>query len=100
MSADSLHTVRARRGALTALAWSTDGRLLFVADMQRTLAVPVSPGHWFPEFPPDGTAGIDEWMNLKGARWISSPSVAAPDASTYVFVKREDSRNLFRIPIK
>ena len=81
------------------VSWSADGRTLFLGDFD-TLAVPLPPGRWFPEFPADGSPGLGAWANLKGVRRIDSMSVASADSSSYVFVKREDLRNLFRIPIK
>jgi hypothetical protein len=67
----------------------------------RTLVVPVPPGRMFPLLPPDGSEPIAAWEELPGARWLDGAAFApGADPSTYVFTKREELRNLFRIPIR
>lgn len=86
--------------------WSADTRHLFLATLlnrqNRTLLVPVPRGRVFPEFPPDATAALEAWeKRVPGARWLDGTGVAAgSDPSAYVFTKRDDQRNLFRIPIR
>jgi tRNA A-37 threonylcarbamoyl transferase component Bud32 len=90
-------------GACNAI-WSADGRFLFVPNATRnnTLVVPLPRGRWFPDFPADGTAGEEAWLtSVPGARTIDTAMIApGSDPAAYVFVKRDDQRNLFRVPIR
>ncbi len=87
-------------------AWSADAGHLFLATvmghLNRVLLVPVPRGHLFPAFPPDATSAIEAWeTGVPGARWLDATGVAAgSDPSAYVLTKRDDQRNLFRIPLK
>jgi eukaryotic-like serine/threonine-protein kinase len=86
--------------------WSPDGRYLYILSDsylrsdgfgQKALAVPVPAAKPLPDLP---VAGID--MNapvagLPGARMLDH--FAWGDPSTYVFVKADLQRNLFRIPL-
>ena len=88
--------------ALCITAWSPDARLLALSFplRGRTLVVPLATGQSFPDFPQEGEAA-QSWANLSGARWIEQGSIApGHDPSTYVFVKQDEFRNLFRIPIR
>ena len=94
-------TSRAVCAALCFGTWTPDARHLFLrfTTQGRTLVVPVPPGKMFP----DAASGADPllaWEQLPGARWLNGSQFAPVDASTYVFAKREDLRNLFRIPIR
>jgi hypothetical protein len=85
------------------IAWSGDGRTLFISRMAsgRTLIVPLPAGRAFPDFPADGTVGADAWPQVPGARYVEIESVAqGSDPLNYVFVKADQMRNLFRIPIR
>ena len=81
--------------------WTPDARHLFLrfTSQGRTLVVPVPPGRMFPDAAP-GADPLQAWEQLPGARWLNGSQFAPVDASTYVFAKREDLRNLFRIPIR
>lgn len=85
-------------------SWSGDGRWLYLIDLltNRTLVLPVTPGRWFPGFPSDGSLALAAWEKaVPGARWIDTIGIApGSDPSSYVYVKRDDRRNLFRIPIR
>jgi Tol biopolymer transport system component len=83
--------------------WTTTGSHLFVMFFQqnRTLSVPLPKGRMFPDAPAGQQDPIDAWEQLPGARWLPVGLFApGPDGDTYVFTKREELRNLFRIPIR
>ena len=84
--------------------WSSDGHWLFLWDslsssQQKAVAVPLSAGRVFPDFPSDDADAIDLWQSLPGARTLDPASVGGLDPSTYVSVKTEELRNLFRVPL-
>ena len=66
----------------------------------KTLAIPVPKGQFLPDFT---ASGIDLSANMvvpKAARLIERGSILlGSDLSTYVFVKTDMQRNLFRIPL-
>ncbi len=86
--------------------WSGDGRFLYVRigstgpRTDDTFVVPIPAGRPLPDFPAAGIGSADAWRALPGVRVIVHDTVyAGADPSTYVFVKRDLQRNLFRIPI-
>ena len=84
-------------------AWTTSGSHIFVMFFQdgRTLAVPLPRGRMFPETPAGDGDVIAAWERLPGAEWMPVGSFSpGADRATYVFTKREELRNLFRIPIR
>jgi hypothetical protein len=86
-------------------SWSLDRRFLLIGEFAaggRTMVVPAPGGRWFPDFPHDGSPGSDVWpKTLPGVRWIDTKLVAPGSGpSTYVFIKPNDQRNLFRIPLR
>jgi Tol biopolymer transport system component/tRNA A-37 threonylcarbamoyl transferase component Bud32 len=91
-------------GASCRAAWSADERFLFLQQeaVDRTLVVPLPAGRWFPEFPSDGSLASIYWeKRVAGARWLETITLApGSDPSRYVFVRRDDRRNLFQIPIR
>ena len=91
-------------GASCMAAWSADGRFLFLLQYadNRALVVPLPAGRWFPEFPADGSLASTYWeKRVAGARWLETNTIApGSDPGRYVFVKRDDRRNLFQIPIR
>jgi Tol biopolymer transport system component len=86
-------------------AWSSDGRFFYVSldrnsatSTGKTLVLPVPAGQSLPELPP---SGIDRAAGPPpGALVIEHISLSAgPDPSTFVFIKTDLQRNLFRIPL-
>jgi hypothetical protein len=85
--------------------WSPDRRFLLISEHivgVRTMVVPVPAGRLFPDLPKDGSPGNAVWpKTVPGVAWIESALVAPGSSpSRYVFIKRNDQRNLFRIPLK
>ena len=79
--------------------WSSDGRFLYAAIKGSTLAIPVPAGKSLPDLPAAGIT-FAAARGLPGARAIEhGPVWPGPDPSTYVFVKTDLRRNLFRIPL-
>ena len=79
--------------------WSLDGKFLYASIRGRTLAIPVPPGKSLPDFPASGIS-LAETEGLPGTRVIEHDAVSpGPDPSTYVFVKTDLQRNLYRIPL-
>ena len=55
----------------------------------------------FPEFPAGGGEALEAWRKLPGARELTRPeSIAGLDLSTYVEIRYEERRNLFRVPLR
>ena len=86
--------------------WSGDGRFLYVrigttaARTDDTFVVPIPAGRPLPDFPAAGIGSADAWRALPGVRVIAHDTVyMGADPSTYVFVKMDLQRNLFRIPL-
>ena len=93
---------------LCPFGWSTDGRLFHVtigqlpapSSVGRTLIVPVAPGRVPPELPQHLLALAGQTTRPPGTQVIDRPNIVlGPGGSTYVFVKGDLQRNLFRIPL-
>jgi eukaryotic-like serine/threonine-protein kinase len=93
-----------------ASGWSSDGRLFYVtvrgvgglglSTVGRTLVIPVRPGQHLPELPATGVPLDSEWSGPPGTQIIDRANLAfGPDPSTYLYVKSDLQRNLFRIPL-
>ena len=79
--------------------WSSDGRVFFASLGGKTLAIPVPPGKPLPDLPPNGLT-VGQTRGIAGMRVIDHDQVApGPDGSTYAYVKVDEQRNLFRIPL-
>jgi Tol biopolymer transport system component len=102
-----LHGGRARRicSGLCWAWWSDDARFLYVSVFdesapESTLVIPLAPGVLVPDFPETGMNVPANQHAIPGTRIIERGNVAlAPNPSTYVFVKAELQRNLYRIPL-
>ena len=88
------------------LRWSADGRFLYVrigtsgARTDDTFVVPIPAGRSLPDLPVAGIGSADAWRAFPGVRTIGHDTAfGGADPSTYVFVKTDLQRNLFRIPI-
>jgi Tol biopolymer transport system component len=87
------------------VGWSPDGRALHIWHLTpgvwRDVAVPLPAGQVLPEFPSGDIPAFSTWSKLSGAKSFDRP-VAVPtnDLSSYVFLKNDDQRNLFRIPLQ
>ena len=66
------------------------------------MLLPVPPGRMLPDLPASGFSAPADALALPGARVINQPQplIASPDASSYVFLKTEIRRNLFRIQLR
>lgn len=82
-------------------SWSSTGDFFYLDLVDgRTLVAPASRGGSLPDFPAGGLESAAGEFKLPGTRLIDAAPVApGPDSSTYVFVKAELQRNLFRIPL-
>jgi eukaryotic-like serine/threonine-protein kinase len=90
----------------TRLAWSGDGRHLFVVRRAGTnssgnsYALPLAAGHLVPDSIVNGLPSEQEILKLPGARMIPSGDVApGPTADLYAFTRESLHRNLYRIPV-
>jgi len=80
-------------------AWSPDGKFLYASIRGRTLAIPLPPGRSLPDLPASGIS-FTGTESLPGTRVIEhGPVSPGPDPSTYVFVRTDLQRNLFRVPL-
>jgi hypothetical protein len=101
MNAVPLHGGAPRRICVDcdAAVWSSDRKFLYLSAKGRTLAIPIPPGKSLPDLPVSGIR-LAEAEGLPGTRVIEHGAVSpGPDPSTYVFVKTDLQRNLFRIPL-
>jgi serine/threonine protein kinase/Tol biopolymer transport system component len=86
--------------------WTADGRGFFVSGVtvgpaEQTLVLPIPSGQALPEFPAIGLGDAKLWPHLRGSRVVPEPfAFPTSDAASYVFVKQELRRNLFRIPLR
>jgi hypothetical protein len=86
--------------------WTADGRGFFVSGVtvgpaQQTLVLPIPSGQALPELPTIGLGDAKLWPQLRGSRVVPEPfAFPTSDAASYVFVKQELRRNLFRIPLR
>ena len=97
------------RGTSYHLAWSPDGRLLFVSIptaatathvIGRTYVVPLPPGQMFPPMPAGGFDSAADLAQRPDVRVIEAFDAApSPDAQTYAFSRSTVQRNLYRIPV-
>ena len=88
--------------------WSLDGRFLYldrtamasVPFAGKTVAIPIPAGQSLPDLPAGGIDANTGEIRLPGVRVIErGPILPGSDPSTYVFVKTDLQRNLFRIPL-
>ena len=93
-------------GATTRLAWSGDGRHLFVVrraaenGLDKAYVLPLPPGQLVPDSIIHGLPSEQEILKLPGARVIpSSDVVPGPTADIYAFTRESLHRNLYRIPV-
>jgi serine/threonine protein kinase/Tol biopolymer transport system component len=82
--------------------WSADGTQLYFSDGQTSTAIlPVPRGQSFPELPASGLNAPADMIAFPGARAINQTAlIASVSDSTYVFLKTEARRNLFRIDLR
>jgi hypothetical protein len=89
------------------MAWSTDGRFLFVSVEEpslssagRTLAIPVGSGETLPEFPASGIPPLSDAKVMPGVRSVKRALfVPGADPDTFVYVQNSVHRNLFRVAL-
>jgi eukaryotic-like serine/threonine-protein kinase len=84
-------------------AWSSDGKFFYVAfpiSAGKTLAIPVPDGKSLPDLPAAGISLADGTVGLPGALTIENGLIVpGPNPSTYLFIRTDSQRNLFRIPL-
>jgi eukaryotic-like serine/threonine-protein kinase len=91
------------------LAWSPDGRLIFISAptgatashvVGRTYVVPLPPGKMFPTIPAGGFQSAADLARLPGVRIIDAfDGAPGPTPEIYAFSRAMVQRNLYRIPI-
>jgi len=91
------------------LAWSPDGRLIFISAptaptathvVGRTYVIPLPPGQMFPVVPEGGFQSQADLAKLPGVRIVEAFDTApGPTPEVYAFSRATVQRNLFRIPI-
>jgi len=98
-----------RRGTSDHLAWSGDGKLLFVSTptaatanhvVGETWVVPLATGHMLPDVPEGGFQSAAEFARLPGVQVIDAFDLApGPTPEIYAFSRASVQRNLYRIPV-
>ena len=82
------------------VAWSRDGRFLYLQFNRTWYAIPLRHGQMFPPIPAGGFRTAQEVMALPGTRPISaSPVFMGPDPSQYAFTRVATQRNLYRVSL-
>jgi Tol biopolymer transport system component len=81
--------------------WSGDGKRLFVnVDGQRTFVLPIPSGRSLPDIPTTGLDIPPERLAITGMQVLDESDVMpSPDPSSYIYVKSEIRKNLYRIPL-
>ena len=84
--------------------WTPDATSLYlnigIEPPRPVLVIPLKSGQMFPDFPAGGDEALAAWRKLPGVREIERvDSVPGLDGSTYVETRREERRNLFRVPL-
>ena len=82
--------------------WSPDSRWMSLGlERGRTLVLPVPPGQVLPNIPPSGISSPADGPTMPGGRVVGpAPFVGLISESSYVFLKTELRRNLFRIQLR
>jgi Tol biopolymer transport system component len=82
--------------------WSPDGRWLSLGlERGRTLVLPIAPGQVLPNLPASGISSPAEGLIVPGGRVVGpAPFLGLINESSYVFLKTELRRNLFRIQLR
>lgn len=96
-------------GAVCTLRWQPDGKLLYLlvaSGMNTALAsghayaIPLPPGKWLPDMPPDGFHSEAEIAAIPGVRVLDIADVAPGNSpEIYAFSRQTAQRNLYRIPL-
>ena len=95
--------------ALCEVAWSADGRYLYLTmgassrddPAGKTLAIPVPPGESLPALPEAGIRDGAEALEIPGARIVAHSDISpGPDPSVYAYVQAAVHANLFRIALR
>jgi hypothetical protein len=83
------------------IAWTPDGRFLYLKIAGATYAIPLQPGQPMPRLPTSGLQSKDAVAALPGARLVSAENnvFPGPDPSIYAFTKVATQRNIYRVPV-
>src|SRR5262249_5236529 len=85
--------------------WSDDGKFMYATVIdesapEHTLVVPIKPGAMVPDVPDPGLNVPINQHAVAGLRIIEQGGVVPiGDGSTYVYVKSDRERNLYRVPL-
>jgi eukaryotic-like serine/threonine-protein kinase len=94
--------------SLTPLAWSKDGRQLYLSTTSssyggaagNTYVIPLVHGKMWPDLPPHGFAQDSDIAKLPGVRAIDATDAKpGPSPDVYTFSRERIQRNLYRIPL-
>jgi hypothetical protein len=66
----------------------------------KTVQVPVLPGKYLPELPPDGVASAADMVGIKGAKVLDGSVIAGPTRDLSAALHQTVHRNLYRIPLQ
>ena len=83
------------------LAWSPDGRFMYLKFGGSTYAIPLKSGVMLPRIPDSGFESKEAVAALPGARLVSDEAnvFTGPDPSIYAFTKVTTQRNIYRVPV-
>ena len=83
--------------------WDTSGKLFyffFEAVSDQVYVLPTSPATGLPKSSPQGIASVDDIKAANPVATISDDVTSALASSTYVYVRLNTRRNLYRIPLE
>jgi serine/threonine protein kinase/Tol biopolymer transport system component len=66
----------------------------------KTVQVPVSPGKFLPELPPNGVATVADRAQISGVRILDGAVIAGPTRDLSASLHQTVHRNLYRIPLQ
>jgi eukaryotic-like serine/threonine-protein kinase len=83
------------------IAWSSDGRFMYLKFADSTYAIPLQPGQPMPPIPAGGFQSKEVVAALPGARLVSETSnvFPGPNPTMYAFTKVATQRNIYRVPV-
>jgi serine/threonine protein kinase/Tol biopolymer transport system component len=81
------------------VAWSPDGKLLYLYFEGSTYAIPLRPGQVLPPIPTLGLRSKADLAAVPGVRLIGERAFAGPTPSVSAFTKFSIQRNIYRVPV-
>jgi hypothetical protein len=83
------------------LAWTPDGRFMYLRFGTSTYSIPLRFGRMLPSIPPTGFPSKEAVAALPGTRLISHETVfPRPNPSIHKVMKVNTQRNIYQVPVR